>query len=520
MTQKGARLLRIQNRHIAEQYLSGIENFRVHRSLICEVGAALNLLSSRLSMYCFTIVTSCTLFWVVSSHSFVLSPTGDYKPGKNRRCRRGPDLSIDNCGGPCIDRSSWKYNKDEPTTTWSRGSKQKVRWARNNHKTGLVRLSLVPVKLRESHAAHEKFTFQYSCFETGEQDCKSKEYDCGTDSRLYETEVKVPRVKDGLYVLGWSWYGGFSTNGKGDFYEFFGDYYSCSYIRIKGGKKSSKKWKRPKFKPGNKLKRCEALTNKLGVCAVEPCLDAYGENKAAKWTCPYGMKWLKKKCRWGSRGKKRRNKNKRKKNRSKRKKKKQKHKKRKRKQKKRKRKAKKKSNKRKKDKRERKHEKDSKNRNGKDEEPESHSNNDWASTSNDDSKGESSSIERVGEHFMDCPCDARPEARVSFIKSLLVSRLDEHGHRKETKCLCGGRINLAEYPNGLTVLANVVGHARAVRFYADGQVIRTERVRPFSIAGDEFGEFNRWKPPIGREVSVEAVILGDRYKVQVQFDQE
>ncbi len=78
-------------------------------------------------------------------------------------------------------------------------------------------------------------------------------------------------------------------------------------------------------------------------------------------------------------------------------------------------------------------------------------------------------------------------------------------------------MRLCDFPDGLTILANLVGNPPAVRFIVDNIVTRTERVAPFSIAGDEDDTFNRWNPPIGRKVRIEARINRDRYYVDARF---
>ncbi len=91
--------------------------------------------------------------------------------------------------------------------------------------------------------------------------------------------------------------------GKVDFH--FGDYYSCAYFRIEGGKDVKKKLRKPKFKPGNKKKRCRAMTNTRGACEIEPCPNAYGAGAVPEWMCRKGMMWKKKKCRSSKKGKQR-----------------------------------------------------------------------------------------------------------------------------------------------------------------------------------------------------------------------
>lgn len=57
------------------------------------------------------------------------------------------------------------HTEDHPQETWRRGEKIEVKWARNNHNGGFVRLSLVPVNKASDERAVERFSFYYGCFE-------------------------------------------------------------------------------------------------------------------------------------------------------------------------------------------------------------------------------------------------------------------------------------------------------------------------------------------------------------------
>lgn len=429
-------------------------------------------------------VMGSLLAGLATAHSFMLEPSCDNTMVEKRHCRRGP-LSSDNCGGPCISMDSWQYNESAPVTEWKRGSKKRVRWARNNHVSGFVRLSLVPVEQRDSMEAHEKHAFHYTCFETGERKCDSDKYYCGTDTKVYETKIKVPKVKDGVYVLGWAWYGGFARGSRGEVNLHFGDYYSCAYIRIKGGKKSKKKLQKPKFKPKNKEKRCMALANERGVCKIEPCPKAY-VGAEPELMCPKGFKWKKSKCRWSKKRGKKGGKGKKSKSKSR-----------------------KKKSKGRKDKdkgRGKKGTKKKAEKYGKDGKALPVSGAATAIAVSDESSSEK----------VDCGCSVR-KGDTPYIGTLLISRLDKNGRRIDTKCLCGGTVNLEEYAHGFTILAHLVGEASPVRFFVDGHVERTERYAPYAIAGDTGGVFNRCMPPIGRSIWIEAQVKEERYGVKVRF---
>lgn len=116
------------------------------------------------------------------------------------------------------------------------------------------------------HAAHEKFAFHYTCMNHSSYRCRIRSFDvCGNDEMglAWQTNVEVPSVyEDGVYVFGWSWYGG------GDFtgFSFFGDYYACSFVRIMGGVSVKNSFQAQFNDPS-----CFSSVDKLGICWSEPC---------------------------------------------------------------------------------------------------------------------------------------------------------------------------------------------------------------------------------------------------------
>lgn len=84
---------------------------------------------------------------------------------------------------------------------------------------------------------------------------------------------------DGDYLLGWVWFGGTGTPVKSNRpqkpwdYGFFSDYWSCSFVRIKGGAPLRKTCS-PTF--NNDMKQfskqgCMAGNDSPGICTYEPC---------------------------------------------------------------------------------------------------------------------------------------------------------------------------------------------------------------------------------------------------------
>ena len=244
-------------------------------------------------------VFAMTLVSIIRAHSYLVEPSADWKDPNRAHCRRGgPErFPPDKCDGPCIDPGSWFYRKEAQDTpaVWRRGDKVQVLWTKNGHKSGFIRLTLVPVGKRRSYTAHERGTFHYACFDSNPRKCDKNKYACGTDDKLYGTEVRVPDdVKDGLYVLGWAWYGAANMQ-RGKVTYKFGDYWSCAYIRVRGGEFVARKRRKLRFAPGTGEERCSAISNRLHQCTVEPCKDKLKGHKR-RMLCPYGMGWKDGKC--------------------------------------------------------------------------------------------------------------------------------------------------------------------------------------------------------------------------------
>jgi len=125
-----------------------------------------------------------------------------------------------------------------------------------------LRLSLVPVKHRDDPWTHDRNAFRWSCWSAGEVDCpKRNEFECGNDNhgRRYQQWVTIPPVfEDGLYVLGFVWYGGGYRQGT---------YWSCADVRIAGGPLQDN------FNPVFVHDRCMSNTNALYQCSTQPCMQ-------------------------------------------------------------------------------------------------------------------------------------------------------------------------------------------------------------------------------------------------------
>ena len=162
-----------------------------------------------------------------------------------------------------------------------------------------MRLTLVPVSKMMDKEAHARNAFHFSCWGAHPKRATNveKAHDrwgfslVGSDGRhgvgagYYTERVQVPPVvPDGEYILGWTWYGG--TGGKvfgnkpqrPKDHSYFGDYWSCSFVRVHGGVEVAHKYT-PVFHNGMSQfskKGCMAFTDRPGVCAVEPCENIKG----------------------------------------------------------------------------------------------------------------------------------------------------------------------------------------------------------------------------------------------------
>lgn len=221
------------------------------------------------------------------AHSFLLEPIADWRSVNRPHCRLGgpPGAPPDDCHGPCIPWGSWFMNKSAPTTIWQRGGQVIVKWARNNHRNGFVRLALVKRSNRMNFTAHEQAAFHYACWDGNMKACEEDQY-CGTDVSLYETTATVPNVPDGDYVLGWTWFGGFGTDGVTRYN--YADYWSCANIRVRGGHPVGNERTKPAFKSGHDVDSCSAMTNRIGDCRVEPCDDSDVPEGPRRWR-PFGF---------------------------------------------------------------------------------------------------------------------------------------------------------------------------------------------------------------------------------------
>lgn len=219
--------------------------------------------SSRISLaICVLFLPHCAL-----AHSFFTVPI----PFSTvEGCRLGgPPGFQSNCPGPCPNVGFRNDTApDLPTATYKRGDTYEIRYTKNNHFDGFLRLSFVPLDEMFSKDAHAFYAFRYACWSATEFFCNEyeKQRDCHYDfeNKAYKTDISIPTViPDGVYVFGFAWYGG------GRDLDSFGDYYDCAYVEIKGGPLTDAH--SVTFESPNGY--CDSQSDKIGDCAVEPCYE-------------------------------------------------------------------------------------------------------------------------------------------------------------------------------------------------------------------------------------------------------
>eukprot|EP00178_Gracilaria_changii_P000020 TRINITY_DN0_c2_g1_i1.p2 TRINITY_DN0_c2_g1~~TRINITY_DN0_c2_g1_i1.p2 ORF type:complete len:409 (+),score=70.75 TRINITY_DN0_c2_g1_i1:191-1417(+) len=207
---------------------------------------------------------------LASAHQAIAYP---WPISNDGACRVG---LFKNCAGPCPTGDlRLDQTRDSPSLTLRRGDSVYVHVKRNNHAGGFTRWSIVHVADMYDKRKHEQGAFYFTCGDQHSTFCgaTNRLRDCTYDGRnqYYRHKLTIPRIyADGVYVLGFAWFGGTQAHGRGG---VFGDYYDCMYVHIKGG--ALQKWHQPTFDTGASAtgtdKLCRARTTWLGDCRKEPC---------------------------------------------------------------------------------------------------------------------------------------------------------------------------------------------------------------------------------------------------------
>lgn len=232
------------------------------------------IMSRRASKLILFLAVSLVVAELTAAHSFLLEPAAynnTYDNGQNS------DICTPFKCPPCPlykpNNPKTGNHPDEPAAIWQRGQTVTIRWARNNHHGGFIRLALVPVEKMDDHNFHDRLAFYYGCWEQNKYKCD--EAPCGKDKRdfAFRQNIVVPAViPDGSYVLAWAWFGGIDftkTNSK------FPDYYSCSFVHIRGGVSLVGSFQ-PYFDAGSDSEvagKCRTGNTALGICTRKEQCD-------------------------------------------------------------------------------------------------------------------------------------------------------------------------------------------------------------------------------------------------------
>eukprot|EP00178_Gracilaria_changii_P002463 TRINITY_DN1363_c0_g1_i1.p1 TRINITY_DN1363_c0_g1~~TRINITY_DN1363_c0_g1_i1.p1 ORF type:complete len:383 (-),score=50.77 TRINITY_DN1363_c0_g1_i1:197-1345(-) len=220
-----------------------------------------------------TLVFACALISLLSRCHAHQAMSYPWPMSRMNACRLG---KFKDCPGPCPnDEIRTDMSPNYPSITVSRSQFVTINTKRNNHAGGFSRWTIVNVADMNDRSAHDANAFLWTCADLNEQKCDSLNYirDCQYDGKgqFYQHDVQIPAVyPDGVYVLGWAWYGGTQGHGRGG---DFGDYFDCMYINVQGGDLEDSHT--PKFEMGpsdtGRDGLCAARTNQLGDCVSEPC---------------------------------------------------------------------------------------------------------------------------------------------------------------------------------------------------------------------------------------------------------
>lgn len=177
-----------------------------------------------------SVTVLCALLTAAHAHSWMTNPNTYNTVYKATTCKG------DQCGLPCPTKwSNMNNSESEPEAIYQRGETVDVKWVRNNHRGGIVRLAVVPVDAMFNQQAHRKLALFYGCWDSGIESCPAGYRWCGSDkdNLSFHKKIRIPNcLPDGNYVFSYAWFGGLHFSLKKG---HFPDYHHCSHIEVRGG---------------------------------------------------------------------------------------------------------------------------------------------------------------------------------------------------------------------------------------------------------------------------------------------
>jgi hypothetical protein len=159
-----------------------------------------------------------------------------------------------------------------PVQTIQRGKEIEIKWARNNHAAGFIRIAWARTERSDDHSAFDENVQLLTCHE---MTCKSSnpsdpfggDNDGGAEGKCSSKVIVPAQLSDGQWTMQWSWFGGAFA---------LGDYYSCVDYKVHGGQSVSSSPLPINYIGGDihnpGTEKCKFFnTDRLHVCANEPC---------------------------------------------------------------------------------------------------------------------------------------------------------------------------------------------------------------------------------------------------------
>ncbi|OMH83030.1 hypothetical protein AX774_g3464, partial [Zancudomyces culisetae] len=118
------------------------------------------------------------------------------------------------CKGPCDDSRDSQAQKFKYLTPsiYRRGQNITVKWGRQNHPGGFIRLAIARYQDSDNWGSFNEGVIKYTCYETncGPDNPNNTNWGvlAGPGSQECSTVITIPDyLNDDMYTLQWMWYG-------------------------------------------------------------------------------------------------------------------------------------------------------------------------------------------------------------------------------------------------------------------------------------------------------------------------